>query len=105
MDSERDKKSYLHFNSSNECDTFISLIKVSNIFIIHKCCGGKGCCISKDNIDKANIIKNKFNYIKEIECCVCLENTNITTICNHSLCNNCFLQLSSKICPYCRSPI
>lgn len=56
MDFEKDENTYLHFNSNDDCDTFISLLEISNIFIIHKCCGGKGCCISKNDI-KDNIPK------------------------------------------------
>jgi len=36
------------------------------------------------------------------ECCVCLENCDTKTSCNHALCGDCFVQMKSSSCPLCR---
>jgi hypothetical protein len=40
-----------------------------------------------------------------VECCVCFEETSISTKCNHALCLECYLRIDSKKCPMCRGKI
>lgn len=39
------------------------------------------------------------------ECCVCMEQTIMSTNCNHNLCHSCYSKLKTKICPLCRSSL
>jgi hypothetical protein len=39
------------------------------------------------------------------ECCVCLEETFSSTICDHPLCRCCFQKLKKSKCPTCRQPL
>ena len=42
-----------------------------------------------------------------MECPVCMEPTQLCDLspCNHQMCNNCFRQLATKVCPLCRCKI
>ena len=58
------------------------------------------------NDDLKNMIEIRKKNIKLFgsynECCVCLEQTIKYTLCNHYLCQKCYLSLIEKKCPLCR---
>ena len=41
-------------------------------------------------------------YKEPINCCICFENGNVITKCNHHICLNCMVNLKKRKCPYCR---
>ncbi len=50
-----------------------------------------------------NVIEMEWiNFVKNDMCCVCLDETNTFTECNHALCKTCRDQLISVKCPICR---
>jgi hypothetical protein len=59
----------------------------------------------RDEIQSIHDIKlsyiNLFDNISE--CCVCMEPTNIKTMCKHTICQKCFCNLKPKKCPICRN--
>ncbi len=52
------------------------------------------------NLFGYDIFKDK--YLNSKECCVCFEKTKDSTICNHSLCIECWSNLQTYSCPTCR---
>jgi hypothetical protein len=122
------KNRFIHFDTREECDDFVSFIGTDKI--THKCCYGQGCGIIDSEIELVYELRKQFNSpenrkerhknrikkkeeIQEIEeddnidctteCCVCFERTNTYTKCGHLLCTECSLQLIKKECPYCRT--
>ena len=59
----------------------------------------------KDDIDLLSEIKLRRSRLFGVdsECSVCMEDTIMTTNCNHFLCHSCYSKLKNKICPLCRS--
>lgn len=55
-------------------------------------------CIAADYTCNQEILE----LLKGEECCVCLELTNVKTICNHYLCDECHSKLKTFTCPLCR---
>jgi len=108
---------FIHFNLISQCDQFIVLLNQSNINIVSRCCAGLGCSVLNNDFNNSIVIKNSYivddyhipivqtNLIDTVIvdiCCVCLDDTNTTTKCNHHLCNRCYNLLNNKICPCCR---
>lgn len=107
---------YVHFNEPEKIEEFLDFIKDKNVFISHKCCGGKGVgIIHNENIDLKRIIDDFTNLPKKnielIEtivdnCCVCRENTTsaLNCIVPHHICFECVQHIKNE-CPYCRRKI
>lgn len=36
------------------------------------------------------------------ECAICLNETSLTTVCNHFICDSCYLKIKNNGCPICR---
>lgn len=111
---------YIHFDTFEECNILIDLLKCFDINITHKCCQGKGCGITKQNYTQAKNIYNNFkseNKIyktiksqdKKLECGICFhEVTSLTIKCYtgyHPYCSSCWDKLKKLECPTCRGPL
>jgi len=115
---------YYHFNNSKDCETFINLIKPL-YKIKNTCCGGIGFGINSLFEMQVGMVYNKF--IKDLDkskpntssklhikkkksdndvCCICLENCEYRTSCEHTLCKECLQKgerdFNLKLCPICR---
>jgi hypothetical protein len=60
----------------------------------------KNISLNEDIFPK--ILRERYAYLIENNCCVCFEQTKRKTQCNHLLCQDCENSLISKSCPYCR---
>ena len=111
---------FIHFNTFEECDEFINLLKCLDINITHKCCGGKGCGIKKINYTQAKNIYNNFkpnniiyksikNEDENLECGICYQEVKSLTIkCHtgsHPYCSSCWNNLKKPECPTCRGSL
>ena len=59
--------------------------------------------------DMTELLKIKELHIKlfgvDTECCVCAEKTQTKTVCNHTICQKCYIKLEKKTCPICRKKL
>ena len=58
----------------------------------------------KDDVNELLEIFKAYNRLfgEKIECSVCMEQTITKTVCNHIICQKCYVKLEKKICPMCR---
>ena len=124
--STMENTEFIHFPTSEECDSFALYLKENNITIKHKCCSDKGCCLVDTNtIYIKDIIQNyhkkKLMYSitndffiqanntplnKFGTCDICMEEDKcLITRCNtckHPFCSSCLDKISK--CAICREP-
>jgi hypothetical protein len=66
-----------------------------------------GDLVSPDDYQLLKLEENIIPYEEHQKCCVCLENTQETTMCNHYICFHCrdkCLSTQTLDCPICRNP-
>jgi len=124
------RRSFMHFETTDICDSFIRHIGES--LIQNRCCSGKGIAYNTEYHNRIqNARRNMFpeytypigqrsisnvepyrdypirqNH-KELdkECCVCLVENRQYTVCSHNLCQKCNEKLVIRNCPICRKKI
>ena len=109
-DDRKSVKNFIHFNTIEECSEFVLFVSNMNIKVGHKCCGGKGISINKEDSCIKHLKKMfKLNNIVKIDNCdICFEKKLLLTkcsVCKYPFCMDCYDKILNSSCPCCRGNI